>query len=268
MSDTIVGMMWNRNEGDILEEVIESALSKVDTLFIADDNSTDNSWEIIKSFGSRIEYTRNEREHPLDQGQRTSLLKAIQNRYKAENTWVQIIESDIMIIDTDVRTALKEWAHEDLGMTWQLLNGARWPSEWDAYDKYPNWDRPIKEVLDMGHWVEYMLYTFRPVPDLYYDMDVWRPWPRGFAKYINKAPLKRGKKGETSPLLGHYGYRGPTHFYQKYNNDKKWRKYPTWDISTLEKTKETVYYFNGHWNQSLFPMSREGWRMYRGYERT
>jgi glycosyltransferase involved in cell wall biosynthesis len=267
MSDTIVGMMWNRNEGDILEETIESALEHVDTLFIADDNSTDNSWDIIQSFGSRIEYMRNKREHPLDQGQRTSLLKEIQKRYKAENTWVQIIESDIMILDTNVRTAIKEWAHEDLGVTWQLLNGARWKEEWDVWDMYPDWKgKSIREVLPIGHWVEYMLYTFRPMPDLYYDMDVWRPWPRGFQKYLKEEPLKRGKKGPTSPLLGHYGYRGPKYFFNKYSRDKKWRKYPSWSVRTFNKTRDTVYYFNGHWNKNLFPMSRKGWRMYRGYD--
>ncbi len=264
MSDTIVGMMWNRNEGDILEEVIESALSNVDTLFLADDNSTDNSWDIIKSFGSRIEYVRNEREHSLDQGQRTSLLKAIQERYKPENTWVQIIESDIMILDTNIRTALKEWAHEDLGMTWQLLNGARFKEEWEEWDTFPNWNGSIREVLPRAHWVEYMLYTFRPVEGLYYDMDVWRPWPRGFLKHLKEEPLKRGKKGETSPLLAHYGYRGPTHFHQRYDHNKKWNKYPSWSVETLQKTKETIYYFNGHWNRDLFPMSRKGWKMYRG----
>ena len=36
----IIGMMWNKNEGDILEEIIEAALSRVDTLFVADDGST------------------------------------------------------------------------------------------------------------------------------------------------------------------------------------------------------------------------------------
>jgi len=33
----IVGIMWNKNEGDILEEIIRKAVLKVDSLLITDD---------------------------------------------------------------------------------------------------------------------------------------------------------------------------------------------------------------------------------------
>lgn len=264
VSDTIVGMMWNKNEGDILEEVIESALGSVDTLFIADDHSTDDSWDIIQSFGSRVEYMWNKRDHPGAPVQRQHLLNEIRKRYKPEDTWVQVVESDIMILDTDVRTAIKEWAHEDIGVTWQLLNGAREVSTWDDWDTYPKWQTSIKEVLPYAHWIEHMLYTFRPLPDLYYNVDTWRPWPAGWTKYVKELPLKRGKKGPNSPLLAHYGYRGPMHFKYKYGN-KVFRKYPSWDLTNRQTVKDTVYFFNGQWNGSLVSMSREGWKESRGY---
>ncbi len=257
--DTIVGMLWNKNEGDILEEIISEALPKVDTLFIADDESTDNSWDIIQSFkkNPKVEYMRNKRNDPRDLGQREALLNEIRRRYKPENTWVQVIESDIMIVDTDVREAIKGWVVDDLGVTWQLLNAARKAGTWDEH-VYPNWNGSIKEIMPHAHWVEYMLYTFRPMPDLHYDLDSWRPWPSGFAKYIKNFPLKRGRKGLQSPLLAHYGYRGPTHFKKKYGN-KKFRKYPSWDLTSVETVEKTVYYFNGVWNGALHNMSREGW---------
>ena len=261
MVDTVVGMMWNRNEGDILEDTLTAALKKVDTLFIADDNSTDNSWDIIQAHSSEIEYMRNCREVPGDVGSRQVLLNEIRKRYKPENTWVQIIESDIMILDTDIREAISGWAVDDLGVTWQLLNAARKPGTWGEVS-YPNWDKPIQEVMPYAHLVEYMLYTYRPLPGLTYTGDFWRPWPNGFAKYVKNFPLKRGRKGLTSPLLAHYGFRGPVHFKKKYGNNK-FRKYPSWDLTSVETIEDTVYYFNGVWNGSLFDMSREGWRKFR-----
>jgi len=263
---TVVGMMWNRNEGDILPYIIESALDKVDTLFIADDHSTDNSWDIIQSYAAnhkdKIEYIRNERVHPKDAGQRQSLLDEIRRRYKPENTWVQVIESDIMILDTDVREAIRDWAIDDLGITWQLLNAARKPGDWNDADVYPNWERPIQEIMPHAHWIEYMMYTWRPLPGLQFDPDTWRPWPNGFAQYVKNPPLKRGRKGLTSPLLAHYGYRGPAHFKQKYGN-KKFRKYPSWDLTSVETVEKTVYFFNGQWNGALHDMSRDGWKASR-----
>lgn len=263
MTDSIVGILWNKNEGDILEETILSALTKVDSLFLADDHSTDNSWEIMQSFENhpKVEYIRNERENSHDLGQRQALLDAVRQRYKPENTWVQVIESDIMILDTDVREAISEWAVDDIGVTWQLLNGAREPGTWDEHE-YPNWTKPITEIMPYAHWIEHMLYTFRPLPELAYSSNSWRPWPMGFAQYIKNPPLKRGRKGLNSPLLAHYGYRGPIHFKKKYGN-KKFRKYPSWDLTNEQTVEDTVYFFNGIWNNSLHDMSREGWRRSR-----
>ncbi len=266
MSDNIVGMMWNKNEGDILEEVIDAAVGKVDTLMIADDGSTDGSWDIIKSAARRHPSIEHVQQSPdkRDAGQRQSLLNLIRSRYKPEDTWVQVIESDIMILDTDVRSAIKEWAHEDLGVTWQLLNAARKPGTWGEADTYPNWEAPIVDLMPFAHWIEHMLYTWRPLPGLYYAQDTWRPWPSGWARYVTEPPLKRGKKGPDSPLLAHYGYRGPVHFKHKYK-DKKFHKYPSWDLTSVDTVRDTVYFFNGQWNNSLVSMSRKGWKMSRGY---
>lgn len=252
--DKIVGMMWNRNEGDILEEIIEAALPHVDSLFIADDGSTDNSWEIIKGFAERrkdkIEYIRNHRDVPNDQGQRQSLLNEIRRRYKPENTWVQIVESDIMIVATNIRNALAEFAVDDIAMTWQVLNAVRPTGTWKEIDTYPNWTKPIKEIMYNHHRLEIMLYTFRPLAALYYE-PIWRPWPKGFSKYTTK-PVKVFKKGNPkSPLLGHFGYRGPTHLHKKFNPqglNPCISRNGVWDFSTIETIEKTVPFFNGGWN--------------------
>ena len=263
--DHIVGMMWNRNEGDILEEIIENALPHVDSLFIADDGSTDDSWPYIQSIARRrpdkIEYIRNQRTNSVDR-QRTPMLGEIRKRYKAETTWVQIIESDVMIVDTNIRDCIAKFAVEDMALTWQTLNAVRRPGTWAEFDTYPKWKKPIKEIMPYQHLLEAMLYTFRPLPMLYYDQRFWRPWPKGFSNYT-KNHVKVTTKYKEAPLLGHYGYRGPMHVYRKFNPEgKKKCMSPNgvWDFSTPATVEATVPFFNGGWNKGCRAMSRGGWK--------
>jgi len=262
--NSIIGIMWNKNEGDILEEIITDALPHIDSLFLADDHSTDNSWEIIKSFSKhpKVEYIRNQRDNNKDAGQRQSLLNEIRKRYKPENTWVQVIESDVMILDTNIREAVKESNISDVAVSWQLINAVR--QNWDE-DNYPNWKISIKEIMPLGHRIEAMVYTFRPLPDLFYNLDTWSPWPGGFNHYT-QIPVFNQKKTRQSPLLAHYGYRGPTHFYKKYNPkglNIRHKKYKDWDLSSIEKIKETVPFFNGVYSGQSHEMSRYGWKKSR-----
>jgi glycosyltransferase involved in cell wall biosynthesis len=259
-------MFWNYNEADILPYTLEAAMPHVDSLFIADDESTDASWAIIEAFKLRypdkIEYVRRERK-PGDKGQRQALLNEIRRRYKPEETWVQTIESDIMILDTDVRWAIENKSRHDVGVSWQLLNAIRkeWPSDIDAY---PDWPHPIQLVMPYAHRMEHMLYTFRPLPDLKYDGYMWRPWPSGFGKYVKGQKLKVDERTEDAPLLAHYGYRGPTHFYQKYKKHGSHHpRYKDWDLTSVETIKKTVPFFNGKWNRCRWEMSREGWIKWR-----
>ena len=267
--DNIVGMFWNCNEADILEETLTDAIKHVDSIFIADDGSTDNSWEIIQSFAQKhpdkVEQIRNKRDDPRDKGQRQAMLSEIQRRYKPQDTWVQIMESDIMILDTDIRESLKEWASLDISMAWHLINACRVAGTWKEADTYPNWPISIKDIMPFGHWMEVMTYTFRPMPKLEYNLDTWRPWPQGWTHYIGNQVMENTHRGLSVPLLTHYGYRGPTHFYEKFKKmgkaDGHHSKYKTWDLRSVESVEKTVSFFNGEWTGegSRFPMSRGGW---------
>jgi glycosyltransferase involved in cell wall biosynthesis len=266
MGEHIVGMMWNKNEGDILAYTIADAVGKVDTLVIADDGSTDNSWDIINAAKGWFDNIEHIQQNPdkADQGQRQQLLTLIQQRYRPEDTWVQIIESDIMILDTDIRKAVKERS-DDVMLTWQLLNASPGPEQsWDDLDAYPHWNRPIQEVMTHAHKLELMPYTFRPFSTLRYESAAWRPWPQGFSR-VPKSPKR---VNDYTPLLAHYGYRGPTHFYKKYKScGTRHPRYADWDITSLEAVKRTVYLFNGTWQQHAFPMSRYGWMNRKGREK-
>jgi glycosyltransferase involved in cell wall biosynthesis len=259
--DHVVGMMWNKDEADILPEIIHEALKRVDTLVIADDGSTDNSWNIIQSFAvahPEIEHLRQE-PNKNDKGQRQALLDEIRRRYKPETTLVQLIESDIMILDTDIKQA---WANrsDNVKMKWVALNAVRQgagPWSWQGEDTYPYWPRPIKEIMPFAHYMEEMTYTFRPFPELSYDQKRWRPWPNGFSKV---SPDEQ-KMSEHTPLLAHYGYRGPTHVWEKYAKaGLRHPRYKEWNFATPQTTAETVNWFNGVWNKNVFPMSYRGWK--------
>jgi glycosyltransferase involved in cell wall biosynthesis len=267
MSEHIVGMMWNKNEGDIIADTISSALENVDTLVIADDGSSDNSWDVIQGFAAHHPEIEHIQRNPSksDKGQRQALLDVIRSRYRGEDTWVQILESDIMVMDTDIRHAIKERSN-GVALEWVLLNAVLDPTkDWDSWDTYPSWGRPIQQILTHGHKIEKMTYTFRPFKELYYSgSTAWRPWPQGFSRL---SPSKREISNNYTPLLAHYGYRGPTHVYEKYSQSGRFhQKYRSWDFASPESVKATVSFFNGEWNSHARPMSREGWLNRKKYE--
>jgi glycosyltransferase involved in cell wall biosynthesis len=255
MKEHIVGMMWNKNEGDILEEIILSALDHVDSLVIADDGSTDNSWDIIQIMSVQHPEIEHIQQNPnkADPAQRQQLLNLIRERYKPEDTWVQVIESDIMILEPDIREALERRSN-GVFMDWKLLNGVLDPArDWKEWDMYPNWDRPIQEILTHQHKLEVMTYTYRPFKELVYRADPWRPWPSGFGC----VPRSNKKRVGDAPLLAHYGYRGPTHMQQKYLPSGRFhKKYKDWDFKSIDSTLSTVPYFNGAYNSRARPMIR------------
>jgi hypothetical protein len=249
---------------DIISEIIENALPHVDSLFIADDGSDDGTWDKIMgakfSHPSKIEHVQQE-PSPDDRSQRESLIAKIRERYRWEDTWVQVIEGDMMILDTDIPKALEEHAVHDLAMSWQMMNAVRLPGTWDKVDTWPNWTAPIKEIMGHGHWMEVMTYTYRPHPELYFCPNRWRPWPMGWSRIV-QGQVKTTRRKSSSPLLAHYGYRGPTHFYHKYKGIPN-RKHPDWDNSSMEAIEKTVPYFNGTWNGGAIEMSRKGYKKCR-----
>ena len=264
MPETIAGMMFAKNEADILRETMTDAMRHVDVLYVADDGSTDGTWAVIsdvaEAFKGRVFPQR--KPDALDPGQRSSLLRAIKKNHRAEDTWVQVVEADVFLLDTDLRAAIAKHKVSDLAVSWQTLNGVRPKGTWKGVDTYPTWTAPIREILPVCHFMEVMIYTFRPLEKLDYKPIFWRPWPQGWTQYT-KDPVERRRKEADSPLLLHVGYRGPTHFYQKYKSmGKRHRRYSTWDLTSVAKVEETVSFFDGSWNGHPFPASRAGWQLW------
>lgn len=266
MSDSIVGIMWNRNESDILNFTINAALKNVDYLLLADDGSTDHSFEIMEEFKSNPKVLFAEKVLPNTVDKRNLLLDEVRKRFKPEETLVQVIESDITILQTDIREAWNKYASKDVAMSWYLINATVNPHKgWrDESGCFPEWKTPIDEVMQWGHWQEQLnCYTFRPLPAINFRRGDGRPWPRGSGAYGVESTLTF--KGDV-PLLAHYGYRGPSHFYHKYNREKNPNKILSekhkWKLGSVDIIKQSVPYFNGVWNnvEACFPLNRQGWK--------
>lgn len=257
--DYIVGMMFAKNECDVLPTTIIEAMKQVDSLFIADDGSTDRSWEIIQyykqAYPNKIEHIQRE-PAPIDQGQRNSLLEKIRARYKAENTWIQTIESDIVLHTKDIRALIARTNRENISVNWHCMNAIR-PYWEGVHQFYPNWPDKIQNIMPRFHWTEeFTCYTYRPLPLLQYS-PVWRPWPRGFSNYLAvdyKRQRRNKMKTENVPMALHYGYRGPTHMMSKWNRLKVKPPNPNrkhgYDYTDLETLSRTFTCFNGHYNRS------------------
>lgn len=257
----VIGMMWNKNEADILPQIISAAIPKVDKLYMADDGSSDASYEIMKHFQKlhpKVVVSIQQNPDKSDQGQRRALLAKIQEDY-TEDDWIQLIESDIMLLDTHPATAIVQHSIDKIAVPWHTLNAVR--RDWSkSIDTYPYWAIPLQELMPYGHWMEVMIYSFRNLKGLSYSQSVWRPWPAGFGAYTKNA-LGNAKRTENAPLLAHYGFRGPTHFNVKYKSHGKYhRRYNKWRVDDIEEIKKTVSFFNGDWNsKGTMEMSRKGW---------
>ena len=119
--DKIVGMLWNKNEGDILHFIITKALEQVDWLYLADDGSTDSSFDIMKSFKKhpKVRYVE-QIQKPHEKKQ--VLLEEIKRSFKPENTLIQVIESDVTILDTDIRACWAKYNNNNASMSWHMIN--------------------------------------------------------------------------------------------------------------------------------------------------
>lgn len=246
----IIGLMWNKDEGDILEETLLEARSHVDELLVADDRSTDESWEIMKKHKDKLAHL-----HRMEDGdtfQRQYLLDKAVEMF-GRDVWIQVCESDMIVLDTDIREAIERSRHENF-VIWFMVNATR--KDWTGNDFYPNWPKPIKEIMNYGYVFEQTMYTFRPLPGVRFSSR-WRPYPvlgwddYGVPKNIFRNLERKISRGKNSaPLLAHFNYRGPAHFKKKARSsyvgqEDRWLgHHPVLQNNDLE----------------LFPLSRAGWK--------
>lgn len=260
MRDKIIGIMWNKNEADILDETISKALPLVDHLLIADDDSDDASWDIIRSHKSELaycnRYSESRKELHKDHWQRQHLLNKAKELY-GSSIWIQVVESDLIAIDTDIREQVETRTNMyGIGIWWCNLEAVR--REWKPEDEmYPNWDRPIQEMMPWCHILEKAPYTWRPYPDIYFPKR-WQPHPVGLDKYgglEGEWYVKKKYVTADMPLWGHYNIRGRKHFDIRYKDAKP---------DSRAKAKREIVAFtvpqDPTWDDHVFKLNREAWK--------
>lgn len=244
MSDRIIGLMWNKSEGDILNETLSSALPMVDDLLVADHMSSDNSWDIIQERRSEFAFISQSSHDP-----RQLLLDKAVEMY-GRNIWIQIIESYMINVDTDVRAEIDSRALFNGEVLWWVYVEA-FRLNWGPEDElFPNWDKSITEVMPLGMILEQCPLTFRPHSDVRFT-DRWRPWPAGLNGYMEKEQGLFSKKAwwrKQTPLFGHYNIRGHKHysFKQLDKTVADSRRFMAFDAAKTHPGR-------------VFPLSREGW---------
>ena len=258
MTDPIIGIMWNKNEADILDETITKALPLVDHLLISDDDSDDHSWDIIRSHKSSLAYhaRRSEQsEHvEADRWQRQHLLDKAVELY-GRNVWIQVIESDLIAIDVNLKEQLDNPANlHGIGLWWITLEAVR--KEWTPeFEQYPNWDRSIQKIMPDCHILEKAPYTWRPYEGVEFGRK-WNPVPHGLDKH---GPMMGGEWRVRRPickpdipLWGHYNIRGRKHFNSKYRH---------FDVNSKAKDKRELVAFEIPRTrpEMIFPLTRNAW---------
>ena len=256
----VVGILWNRNEGDILEEIISKARPLVDHLLVADDASTDNSWDIIRAKKSELDYISRYGETPGSKlyhksvWQRQSLLEKAIEMF-GRDIWIQVIESDLISIETNIKEQIELGTHTyGIAVWWITIEAVR--KEWTEEDeKYPNWDKSIQEVMPYGFILEKAPYTWRPLPDIHFSGKNRSPIPRGLAKYgqlSGEWRVRRRHCNVDTPLWGHYNIRGKKHFEDKYAGMDKTRK-------SVQKRYLCAFTIPKDIPEALFDLNRESW---------
>jgi len=262
----LIGITWCRNEADLLPFTLPAAIKAVDKLLIIDDDSTDNSYDIIKAHAKDLEYytTRSDLQmQKPGKDSRQHLLDEVIRRFGQKDTWVQVIESDTIVMETDIKAKIEQYKVDDLSCQWHLLNACR--KEWNEdYKVLPFFtaDRSPWEQLPYFHWMERMAYSFRALDKLHYT-ERRTPWPQGFSHYTTSGKIRKTKNHD-SPLVMHYGFRNPAFYFKKMEALGRLTggsKNPTWRFGSVEEVRDTVPFFNGAWNGTpdSFPGTRQGW---------
>ena len=132
-----------------------------------------------------------------------------------------------------------------------VRKGGEWPPE---FEMYPNWDRPIQEVMPHCHILEKAPYTWRPYDGVMFGRK-WSPVPRGLELHGpmmgGEWRVKRNVCREDIPLWGHYNVRGRKHFDAKYGDRPSGRARSKRELVAFEIPRTRP--------EAVFPLTREAW---------
>lgn len=246
----IVGTLDTKDDGDLLPEVLNS-LEGFDYIFAYNDGSQDSTENILKSSSKITDYVNRkdfsaEELASVPQHRRHYLLNWMHKIFDGtkEDVWVIRLEGDRFFLNQTPKQMIKRaelYGYQ--GLSAGMVDYRLPPKlNWDNYDSWPRWLSSIRNIqtycrIDDVH----PLVAFKLTPDVHYDKNKIRPWPRitGPTDYLDNDVI-----GPNTCLMAHHGRRGPKYWSWAYGTSgsrKRSSRWPAhWDFSTPEKAYATV----------------------------
>lgn len=247
----IIGTLDTKSDGDILTEVLDQAAPLFDAIYAYDDDSLDNSFDVLKAHKAVSKLWRSSdfseaEKSRYKQHRRGWLLEQVKKDfpYNKEEIWIVRLEGDRFfmnqspkeIVERAVLAGMDSRCGVMLDFKRHRLEG--WPSH---IDTYPKWNGSIRNIqrwffIDdvhstVAHKVcDYIDYKFSNRP---------RPWPGG----CKLNDCNRETLTTDMAFFEHHGRRSPKYAYwsRKSGNRLASRKEDvSWDHTSPETIFETI----------------------------
>jgi len=234
--------MCVKDEADLLPLVYPHIREQVDYLYVYDDFSQDNTWELVKHSDYAIRAVDDLARIQIPRPNYHHLLEKIKDNFAGEEVWVFITMGDRFFMNK-LPVQIVEEANADIveGVQCDFLRPP-WDPWTEENDPWPDCSK-IKEICTYPKPSENCIVAYKLYNWMSY-LEAAYPWPSGLGK------CKVQYKGEShfnKPWLAHYGRRTPkAHMWRYASGSRKQSiKYKDWDLSSVESTIRTVKFFNG-----------------------
>lgn len=209
----IVGMMSVRDEADLLPQVYPHIRNQVDLLYVYEDGSQDNTWNIVKDADYAIRRVDDKNRPEIYRPNYHHLLERMKKDFGDEEVWVFITMGDRFFLNKYpaqiVREAQAEGCSAVEGIQLDFLRHRvdPWTKENDPWPDLSN----IRSICRWFKFDERCTVAFKLHPQLSYLKSKY-PWPRNVPDDMKVQYAARAMNHQLSlemPYLEHQGRRTP-----------------------------------------------------------
>jgi hypothetical protein len=249
--------MCVRDEADLLPEVYPHIRGLVDALYVYDDGSRDDTWDIVKDADYAIQRERDVDRPVMPRPNYHHLLEKIKEDYDVDNeeVWAVITMGDRFFLNKTPRQIVEDAraggydAVEGVQLDFLRHRMDPWTED---NDTWPEYDPPLRHQCRWFRVDERCIVAFKVTKELSY-MEAKYPWPKGIKNVQYAASAMEDSLSLDIPYLEHQGRRSPKAAMWRYGSGSRpiGKKYQHWDLSTFESTSQALkLHFQ---NYRLFP---------------